>query len=221
MDIVRCPPELVASKIGLLVGRFYDHLARLLYAEAQRWKPMHVSQLREYIDEQRKAHYLDGHSGEYIVPNWNISRRESQLYADVEAYEDGAPMWSKPTGRVSGFGPFKPAALQVAESLSMVGAFSPGGVRAVSDVWGATEFKDAENWQDSKNLTRRLLEQLIADELPSDEASDKDVSTLYSSWQMPMYNLDFKLIDVPLADLERARDAMLWAEVGYSPDGGY
>ena len=221
MDIVRCPANLVASRIGLLVGRFYDHLARLLYAEAQRWKPMHVSQLREYIDEQRKAHYLDGNAAEYIVPNSNIARRESQLYADIEAYEDGAPMWNNPTGHVSGFGRFKPAALQVAESLSTVGAFSPGGVRATSDVWGATEFKDAENWQDSEKLTRRLLEKLIADELPSDQASDKDVSTLCRSWQMPMYNLDFKLIDVPLADLERARDAMFWAEAGYSPDGGY
>lgn len=221
MDIVRCPPELVASRIGPLVGRFYDHLARLLYAEAQRWKPMHVSQLREYVDEQRKAHYLDGQSGEYIVPNWNISRRESQLYADVEAYEDGAPMWSKPTGHVSSLGQFKPAALQVAESLSMVGAFSLAGVRATADVWGATEFKDAENWEDSEKLTRRMLEKLIADDLPSSGASDRDVSTLFHSWQMPMYNLDFKLIDVPLADLERSRDAMLWAEAGYSPDGGY
>jgi hypothetical protein len=221
MDIVRCPPQLVASKIGLLVGRFYDHLARLLYAEAQRWKPMHVSQLRDYIDEQRKAHYLDGYAGEYIVPNWNFFRRESQLYADIEAYEDGTPMWSKPTGHASGFRRFKPAALQVAESLSMVGVFSPRGLRAASDVWGAVEFKDSENWQDSEKLTRCLLEKLIAEKLPSNEASDQDVSTLYQSWQLPMYNLDFRLIDVPLADLEQARDAMLWAEAGYSRNGEY
>jgi hypothetical protein len=221
MDIVRCPPQLAASKIGLLVGRFYDHLARLLYAEAQRWKPMHVSQLRDYIDEQRKAHYLDGYAGEYIVPNWNVFRRESQLYADIEAYEDGTPMWSKPTGHASAFRRFKPTALQVAESLSMLGVFSPRGVRAASDVWGAVEFKDSENWQDSEKLTRCLLEKLIAEKLPSDEASDEDVSTLYKSWQLPMYNLDFRLIDVPLADFEKARDAMLWAEAGYNRNGEY
>lgn len=215
MDIVRCPPSLVPSKIGLMVSRFYDHLARFLYAEAQRWKPMHVSQLREYVDEQRRAHYLEGYAGEYILPNWNIARRESQLYADIEAYEDGAPTWNAPTGYASGIPRFKPLALRVAESLSNVGAFSLKGVQAVADFWGTTEFKDTENWQDSVNLTRCLLEKLIAEGLPSDHASEQDVSMLYNSWQMPMYNLEFKLIDVPLEDLERERDSMLWAEAGY------
>ncbi len=221
MDIVRCPSGLTASRIGLMVARFYSHLARLLYAEAQRWKPIHVSQLREYIDEQRKAHYLEGYAGENIVPNWNISRRERQLYADIEVYEDGAPMWNRPTGHASGFRRLKPVALQIAESLSGVGVFSSKGVRAASDIWSAVEFKASENWQDSENLTRRLLEKLIADNLPSEEASDNDVSTLYHSWQMPMYNLDFTLIDVPLAELEETRDSMLWAEAGYSSSGEY
>ena len=48
MDIVRCPQQLCASKIGPMVRWFYDHLARLIYANATSWKPMHVTQLREY-----------------------------------------------------------------------------------------------------------------------------------------------------------------------------
>jgi hypothetical protein len=32
---------------------------------------------------------------------------------------------------------------------------------------------------------------------------------------MPMYHLDFKLIDVPLAELQERRDAIMWAEAGY------
>ena len=75
MDIVRCPQGLIASKIGILVARFYDHLARLLYAEAQSWKPTDVSQLRNYIDEQRKAHYLEGLAGEYILTCSPFSRQ--------------------------------------------------------------------------------------------------------------------------------------------------
>ena len=99
------PAELLSSKVGTIVGWFYDHLARLIYAEAVNWKPMHIAQLRDYVDSQRKAHYLEGYAGEYIVPNWNLSRRESQLYADIDAYEDGMPGWNKPTGYVSGFPP--------------------------------------------------------------------------------------------------------------------
>ena len=48
MDAVRCPPKLIASKMNRIVGWFYDHLARLIYAEAVSWKPMHLAQLCEY-----------------------------------------------------------------------------------------------------------------------------------------------------------------------------
>src|SRR5439155_17953231 len=34
MDGVRCPPKLVSSKLKRIIGWFYDHLARLIYAEA-------------------------------------------------------------------------------------------------------------------------------------------------------------------------------------------
>jgi hypothetical protein len=89
MDIVRRPQKLCASKLGPMVKWFYDHLARLIYANAASWKPMHVTQLREYVDDMRKAHYLEEEFGEYILPNREIFSRESNLYADIEAYEDG------------------------------------------------------------------------------------------------------------------------------------
>ena len=62
MDMVRCPAPLIASRIGSMVKWFYSHFARLIYAEAVSWKPMHVEQLREYIDLGRKSHHLDGAS---------------------------------------------------------------------------------------------------------------------------------------------------------------
>jgi hypothetical protein len=36
MDAVRCPPRLVPSRLKTVIGWFYDHLARLIYAEATR-----------------------------------------------------------------------------------------------------------------------------------------------------------------------------------------
>jgi hypothetical protein len=39
VDAVRCPPKLISSKLKRIVGWFYDHLARLIYAEAVAWKP--------------------------------------------------------------------------------------------------------------------------------------------------------------------------------------
>jgi hypothetical protein len=54
-----------------------NHLARLIYAEAVSWKPMHLAQLREYVDRERRGHYLEGHAGEYIMPNSTIYRRKA------------------------------------------------------------------------------------------------------------------------------------------------
>jgi len=79
-----------------LSAKRYNHLARLIYAEAVSWKPTHLAELREYVDRQRRGHYLEGHAGEYIAPNWAVYQRESLLYADVEAYQDGKLEWSSP-----------------------------------------------------------------------------------------------------------------------------
>lgn len=38
---------------------------------------------------------------------------------------------------------------------------------------------------------------------------------LYLSWQLPMYRMDFKRIEVPLDELKDQRDANFWSEVGY------
>jgi hypothetical protein len=96
MDVVRCPPKLRPSRIGPMMGWFYDHLARLIYIDAQGWKPVNVKQLQEYVDSNRRSHYLEGAVGEYIMPNWTTYSRESLLYADILTQEDGEPIWNEP-----------------------------------------------------------------------------------------------------------------------------
>jgi len=215
LDIIRCPAALADRRIGKMSGWFYDHLARLLYARAVSWSPMHVSQLREYIDRERPAHYLEGFYAEYIVPNWQLFLRESRLYADIEAYEDGQAGWSSPHVVERLWRPQTPPALAVVEALATLGVYSEQGLRAVADIWGQLEFKDAENLEDAHRLTYAMLERLIRENLPAEEATDDHVQSVYRHWQMPMYNLDFSLINVPRADLEEERERAFWAEAGY------
>jgi len=214
MDIVRCPQKLCASKIGPTVRWFYDHLARLIYAKATSWKPMHVTQLREYVDDTRKAHYLEGALGEYIVPNWEISSRESKLYADIEAYEDGEPGWNIPRSFSQSLFSFTPPALAVAEALSALGIFRPEGLRATAEIWGALEFRDTQGFDDSRRLTRQLLTRVDEEKLATEAAEQDHVDRIYDSWQMPMYNFDFAMIPVLLEELQRERDANFYAEAG-------
>jgi len=217
LDAVRCPPKIASARLGAVIKHFYDHMARLLYAAAQSWKPMHVAQLREYIDTERKAHYLEGNGGEYILPNSTTARRESLLYADIEAYESGEPIWNTPTGFDSGFPRLMPTVLQVAEALSALGIFSQKGLQATADIWGQLDFKDTENHTDAARLTKELLTRLINEELPSETATQDHVNLVYGSWQLPMYNLDLRELDVPLDELHRQREAMMWSEYGEWP----
>lgn len=217
LDMVRCPPSLVPSKAGAIIGWFYDHLARLIYAKAASWKPMHVTQLQEYVNSERKAHYLEGYVGEYIVPNWSLSSRERLLYADIEACEDEVPAWNKPIGYDSGLPTFIPSVLRISEALSAVGVFSMPGVIATAEIFGQLEFRDSQGPSDAERLTEELLKRLIAENLPTKDATNNTFSELYRAWQLPMYNLDFNVINVPLAELEEERDALLAAEAGYDP----
>jgi hypothetical protein len=97
IDIVRCPPKLRGERIGPMMGWFYDHLARLIYLDAQLWRPTNVRELQTYVDDHRKSHSLEGYIGEYILPNWTIWSRESLLYADIVTDEYGEPTWNNPS----------------------------------------------------------------------------------------------------------------------------
>ncbi len=215
MDLVRCPKKLASNRVGKLTSIFYDHLGRLIYAEAQSWRPVNVAQLREYVDRSREGHSLEGYAGEYIVPNWNRYSRESTLYADIEVHEDGAPHWNHPTQLGSIALGFPPPVLGLVEAMSALGLFGRRGLQAVADIWNQLEFVKEENFEDSRRLTGELFDRLEAEQLVTEAATERHASAIVNSWQMPMYNLEFREIAMKLSDLKAQQEAMLWAEIGY------
>ena len=222
LDVVRCPASQVSVRVGRIVKKvFYDHLARLIYAKAQSWKPVDVTQLQEYVDTERQGHYLEGGMSEYIMPNWAIYSRESTMYADIEVHEDEKPRWSDPHHWSGIAMRMKPISLQLAEALSAIGVFTRAGLQATADTWGAVDFVDNQGYSEARDLTRQLATRLEADGLVSGEARDSDGHSFYNLWQLPMYNLDFTKIEVPLEQLEAEREAAYWAEVGYGHHGDY
>ncbi|EPR21205.1 MULTISPECIES: hypothetical protein [Agrobacterium] len=215
MDIVRCPKKLVAGRIGTLMGWYYDHLARLLYAEACRWRPINLKELRTIIDRRRVTHYLEGGMGEYIVPNDLIYRRETSLYADIEALDDGIFQWIAPSGYTSLFDA-APDALVVAEALSAFGAFSVKGLNAVSTVWNEMDFQDDTSCHENDRLIQATLQRLIDEQLASEAANEDHVQSLYGRWQMPLYALEMRAKEVDRSILVAEQENMLWAEMGVS-----
>jgi len=216
MDMARCPAKQVARRAGTIVRTFYGHLGRLIYADAQHWRPVNIDQLREYVDHARQGHTLEGFAGEYIVPNWQRYSREAAMYADVEVYEDGVPQWSAPTGSLSKTifgGP--PNALALVDAMATTGMFTHKGVRIINEVWGALDFVDVQQFDDGRRLTGEMFDRLDAARLITDAATDEHYRVLYNNWQMPMYALEFSEIAVPLEELEARREAALWSEIGY------
>jgi hypothetical protein len=219
LDIARCPPAQVSGRIGRIIGKiFYDHLARLIYAKAQSWKPVNVAQLQEYVDSERKAHYVEGFAGEYIMPNWAIYSRESTLYADIEVHENGVPHWSNPTLLSSLRMRMQPPALELIESLSALGLFTREGLQTLSDVWGAVDFKGPEDSQITRSMSKVVATRLDTEGLLTEGATDDHARRFYHHWQMPMYNLDFAMLHVSMEELEAEREAALWSEIGYIGD---
>jgi len=208
LDMVRCPPKHIASKIGTMTRWFYDHLARLIYAKASSWYATDIAQLQEYVNHERPTHHVDGDYGEYILPNQVLYFRESQLYADIAVYEDEKPSWNEPKATIGSLLHFDPSAYHAISALNLVGAFSQKGVRVIADVWGQQEFNFTKTIADAQGLTEAMLRRLIDLGLPSDRATDNDVSQVYR-WQMPMYNLDLSPIEVPMDELQRQRDAII------------
>jgi hypothetical protein len=217
IDLVRCPRQRAETLCGKIVATFYDHLSRLIYAEAQNWRPTDIRELQSYIDSSRQGHYLEGNMGEYIVPNWTKYRREATMYADIEVYEDENPQWNNPfLFGASKFSIFPPRVLEIAEATEAVGMFSLSGLKHTSEVWGSVEFIENENFfSDAQPLTKQLFDRLDARGLVTESATEKHAALLLHDWQMPMYNLDFKELPVSLDDLKAEQDDNLWREADY------
>ena len=216
MDMVRCPDELASSRMGRMVRWFYSHLARLIYAEAVGWRPTSVAELRGYVDLNRRSHYVEGAVGEYIAPNATIFDREGFLYTDIASYEEDAAIWSDPADLVHefSFSGRPPDVLRLAESMERLGMFTERGVQLTAQVWGEVAFSERESFWERNKLTRALRDALIADGLPAEEAEHDDEQLLFEKWPLPMYDFDFGLTEVPLADLQDEQEAALRTELG-------
>jgi hypothetical protein len=215
VDLIRCPPKQVARSAAAMIKNFYDHLGRLIYVDAQHWCPTDVDQLREYVDQARAEHALEGYVGEYIVPNWKRYSREATLYADIEVYEDGVPQWSAPTGKMKSIFGGPPSALSLIEAMQLAGMFDRKGVDIVHGVWSKVGFVDSQGFEEQRHLTKAMFQQLFDAGLISEAFADAHEHTLYNNWQMPMYALDFRESEIPLEELEARREAAFWSEVGY------
>lgn len=207
MDIVRCPPKRAAAHAGKLMGYFYNHLARMIWADMCGAFVDTPAEIQHYVDMDRTSHYLDGPNDvDWIYSNSKLHRREAQLYVDIESDDSGRLRWSSPDSGLAVL-VFEPAAVQAADALLELGAFSLDGLKAISKIWAQEYFEVDSTTATAKQLTEQTIAALIEAKLPAETATNGHVQALRRFWPMPMYNIDFTLIDVDVADL-RAEQAV-------------
>ncbi|SDR15418.1 DUF2513 domain-containing protein [Pseudovibrio sp. Tun.PSC04-5.I4] len=214
MDIVRCPPKLVATKVKDLTGWFLSHHERLMYVSAARCRNQTGKELQYAIDYDRQEYYLEGDFGKYIMPNAALYNRERILYADVVNYDEGKPYWNDPTISVAILRSFKPRILVLIDALSKLGVFSHSGLKVVAEIWGNVTFSNKDTNNKSDTLARELLSHLRRDRLTSEGAEQKDVSVMHEEWPQPLYGFDLKPIKRSMSDLQEEQDRIFYPEMG-------
>lgn len=139
LDAVRCPrdpPDTLSNQLG----RFNDHLAKGLYAEACSWKPTDFKEIRSYVDNERNEFYLDGPNDvDWIFRNRIIANREETIYVDYAADDHGNHYWQNPNEDKFLLS-VTPNMLSLAQSFSAAGCTTPEALRIIADFWRPTGF---------------------------------------------------------------------------------
>lgn len=92
------------------------------------------------------------------------------------------------------------------------------GLKAIEETWGKVDFMDTDGAVLARDLSHQTLIELEKSGKIPQDAQPNDVWQVKDAWPFPMWSMDLKKLDVPLAEMEEERDRGRWSE--YS-DPGY
>ena len=187
--------------------RFYEHLARSIYAEVAHMRPASFAEIEGLVDLERKSHYLDGPNDvDWIFPNQLITEREQRLYVDY-VLDDDEPRWVSPRRfERMGFGPLTEAPKLVI-SLERTGCTSLTGLKIWAEEWNGVVIEPDTHWQEVAAINRRILGRLAGEENAFATADDEDRRRVIDHWTFPLTSLNLEMDEVARAELleQRAR----------------
>lgn len=206
IDAVRCPlnPQALRAK---QLGRFYNHLAKGIYAEVCELKPTTFEELIQHINLLRDEYYLDGYNDyEWIIKNDIILSREQALYVDYIKVDDEFMWWgpwiidddsSLPIWRHTS------KAIKLVRSMHAVGLSEKEALSHIARVWRPTKWNLSNCYADLGSTILRTFDVLQENGLLKGESHQREL--ILRSWNFPLYGVDLDLIKVNIADLEHKR----------------
>jgi AbiV family abortive infection protein len=191
------------------VRRFYDHLARRIYAEVAEMRPATFGEVRELVDSMRPALYLDGPNDfDWIFRNQLLARREEQLYVDYVHDEDG-DRWVTPAAYADIRFGYSTPVLDLVVAASNVGLCSRHGLEVAATVWKGVAFDDSTHWVEVEARNREVLEQLEGRGLMLPQATPEDAWRVVDRWTFPLGALELEEMPVTLQELQAERERRL------------
>lgn len=209
VDLVRCPEKIRSSNVGKMMSWYYSHLARIIYVDVQTSTFQDVAELRQYLENRRQSHYLEGYSGELIAPNFDIFMRENNIYADLFLDSDGVLSWFKPISNRY----LNLTAVETCLALRNTGALTRDGLDVLSETWGELIFSNEETYQDAECLTKKTLHRLQEQRLFLRELTEDQITHLIRFWQMPMYDMNLNKINVSIEELREFQERSIYAQM--------
>jgi AbiV family abortive infection protein len=158
-DAVRAPK----SGMGEHLKKFQNHLARCIYAECCWYRPVHFGELKEYIESDQRAFYLDGPTAsEWVFRNRLTNSRERNIYVDY-VDDDGNLRWVSPD-KLPHFGDtdviLRPGVLRAAAALKKLGLSKAGSLKIVAEIWRPVLLSDDFTVAEGSDLLNRVLREM-------------------------------------------------------------
>ena len=208
VDLIRCPRNDQDAK-GRTVAAFRDHLAKEIYGNSCRWRPVDFAEVTGIVNRERQPYYLDGPNDvDWIFPNDAQGRRENRMYVDYVqdiTVENGEHDWVSPLpdlGREHKDA--TPSSLVVARALHCVGMTTPEGLAVVADLWRGFEPQPQTTRQE---LFERNWDSLVqvSEAQQNREVDPEDARSVCHHWPFPLWPLDLKQEGPTKAALRRQR----------------
>ncbi len=212
LDAVRCPRN-PADLLAQHLGKFNNHLARLLYAYAcnLRSGASDYGTLIGNLNEARASLYLDGpNDADYIFRNDLLHQRESAMYVDYIETDEGHS-WLCPndwhTDLGQGFLPHKPMVIELVETLAGLGFTNADALKAIAARWRGIAMRNDYSFAKSWPQITGTLQDLEKLGLIKDSGVSR-IESILSQWQFPLYGAELNSeIQVNREDLrERQRN---------------
>lgn len=204
LDLVRMVQD--SKVVDLQLGRFYNHLARCIYAEMSQMRPATFAEVRRLVETMRQSHYLDGPNDvDWIFRNQLLAQREESLYVDYIHEEDG-DRWVSPAGHNAlVFGP-STALPDLVAALHRLGCTSRSGLALIAQAWAEMTVEDSTPWPEIAAINRFIVTTLIERGIASADANSDDVKIVVDRWTYPLGALDLRQRDVSTSELQDERD---------------